>query len=57
LYVPKLKGKGMEPHIHISAINGLIVMLYVVVGFGALNVLCRRFEGNRFADALSEFLC
>jgi hypothetical protein len=47
----------MEPHIHISAINGLIVVLYAIVGFGALNVICRKFEGNRFADALLEFVC
>lgn len=41
----------MNPHTHITALNGVIVALYVVVVIGTINVVARRYEGHPFADA------
>lgn len=45
------------PHVHISALQGFITILYVIVGLGIAHILARRFEGHPLADAVLDFLC
>lgn len=47
----------MNPHIHISAMEGLVTILYVVIGLGAIHIVARRFEGHPAADAVLNYLC
>jgi hypothetical protein len=46
----------MNPHIHISALEGLVTALYVIVFLGAIHIIARKFEGHPFADAALDFL-
>lgn len=45
---------NVAPHVHISGITALINALYVIVVFGLLHVLARRFEGHPLADAFLD---
>lgn len=47
----------MTPHIHISAIEGVKVMLYVLIGLGILHVMARKFEGHPLADTYLDVYC
>lgn len=47
----------MIPHIHMSALEGVKVMLYVLIGLGILHVVARKFEGHPFADAFLSVYC
>lgn len=42
-------GPGL--HLHVSATNALITVLYVVVFFGAMRLWAVAHPGNRFAQA------
>lgn len=46
----------MNPHIHISALEGLVTALYVIIFLGAMHIVARKFEGHPFADAILDFL-
>lgn len=39
------------PHVHVSAMEGVKTMLYVILGVGALYIVASRFEGHPLADA------
>lgn len=41
----------VAPHVHISGLSALINALYVIVVFGAIHLIARRFEGHPLADA------
>ncbi len=45
---------SVAQHVHISGITGVINALYVIVIFGLLLSLARRFEGHPLADAVLE---
>lgn len=47
----------MNPHVHISGLEALKIMLVVVVGLGTIHVVARRYEGHPLADAALNFLC
>lgn len=34
------------PHIHLSALNGFTVMLYVFIGMGLLHIISRRYPDS-----------
>lgn len=46
----------MNPHIHISALEGLVTALYVVIFLAVMHIAARRYEGHPFADAVLDFL-
>lgn len=46
----------MNPHIHISAMEGVKVALYVTIFLGIVHVVARRYEGHPAADAALNFL-
>lgn len=46
----------MNPHIHISALEGLVTALYVIIFLGALHIIARNFEGHPLADSILDFL-
>jgi hypothetical protein len=45
------------PHIHLSALDGITTLLYVIVGFGAIHIIARKYEGHPLADAALNFIC
>lgn len=45
---------SVAPHVHISGISAFINALYVIVVFGLLHLLARRFEGHPLADAFLD---
>lgn len=47
----------MIPHIHMSALEGVKTMLYVLIGFGVLHVIARKFDGHPFADTFLSIYC
>lgn len=48
---------AVAEHVHISGISAIINALYVIVVFGVLHLLARRFEGHPFADAWLNIWC
>lgn len=48
---------SMTPHVHISALEGFKVCLYVLIGFGAAHVIARRYEGHPLADTFLDIWC
>jgi len=42
---------SVAPHVHISGLSALINALYVIVVFGILHLLARRYEGHPLADS------
>lgn len=47
----------LNPHIHISALNGFVTALYVIILLGVAHIIARRFEGHPLADAFLNFFC
>lgn len=47
----------VAPHVHISGITAFIQALYVIVVFGFLHLVARRFEGHPLADAFLDIWC
>lgn len=47
----------MNPHVHISAIEGLKIGLIAFIFLGCVHVAARHFEGHPFADALLNVYC
>lgn len=45
---------SLPPHIHISAMNGLIVTLYVILALAVIHIIGRRFQGHPLADTLLD---
>lgn len=45
---------AVAEHVHISGITALINALYVIVIFGGLMAVAKRFEGHPLADAFLE---
>ena len=45
---------AVAEHVHISGITALINALYVIVVFGVLHIVARRFEGHPLADAFLD---
>jgi|SoimicMinimDraft_14_1059742.scaffolds.fasta_scaffold415881_1 hypothetical protein len=45
---------SVAPHVHISGLSGLIQALYVIVVFGVLHLVARRYEGHPLADAFLD---
>jgi hypothetical protein len=54
LFAHKLKG-SRDLHLHISALNGVIVALYVIAIMGALNLLAMKYaDGNKLAASYAN---
>ena len=34
------------PHVHISGLEGLVTVLYVIAVMGALNLLAKKYKGS-----------
>lgn len=47
---------NMLPHIHISAMEGFVTFLYVVISLAVVHIIARKFEGHPFADAVLNYL-
>lgn len=45
---------AVAEHVHISGITAFINALYVIVVFGVLHIVARRFEGHPLADAFLD---
>lgn len=45
---------AVAEHVHISGFSAVINALYVIVIFGILHILARRFEGHPLADAFLD---
>lgn len=45
---------AVAEHVHISGVTALINALYVIVVFGLLHVIAKRFEGHPLADAFLD---
>lgn len=47
----------MNPHVHVSAIEGVKIVLIAFIGLGTIHVIARKFEGHPFADAILNVYC
>ena len=45
---------SVAPHVHISGLSAFIQALYVIVVFGVLHLVARRYEGHPLADAFLD---
>ena len=45
---------AVAEHVHISGITAVINALYVIVVFGVLMYVAKRFEGHPLADAFLD---
>jgi len=45
---------NVAPHVHISGLSAFIQALYVIVIFGVLHLVARRFEGHPLADSFLD---
>jgi hypothetical protein len=48
---------SVAPHVHISGLSAFIQALYVIVVFGVMHLLARRYEGHPLADAFLDIWC
>ena len=46
----------MDNHVHISALQGVIVMLYVIVGLGTLHAFARKFPDSALSNAILDVI-
>jgi hypothetical protein len=46
----------MTPHVHISALDGAIVMCYVILGITSLHLIARRKPESAWAQALLDVI-
>jgi hypothetical protein len=47
----------MNPHVHVSAIEGVKITLIALIGIGVLHIAARKFEGHPLADAFLNVYC
>lgn len=47
----------MNPHVHVSALEGVKIVLIALIGLGIIHIAARKFEGHPFADALLNVYC
>lgn len=45
------------PHIHVSALDGVKTMFYVIVGFGLIHIVARKYPNNSFANTWMNVFC
>lgn len=43
----------MGPHVHVSAIDGVVTLCYVIIGTAALRALAGRWPDSAFARGLA----
>lgn len=48
---------SVAPHVHISGLSAFVQALYVIVVFGVLHLVARRYEGHPMADAFLDIWC
>ena len=47
----------MNPHVHVSALEGVKIGLIALIALGTMHIIARKFEGHPLADAVLNVYC